>query len=168
VKNIVLLIAAASLLFAGCLGGAAPALNATNQSLQPSLEAALESEGEIPVDDGEAGDSEYGEEAGSESGHLPLAPGRMVYCVIDQPVYKQEFYFASDDAIMITTAKNGGWEKSEVDRSQSCAWNHEVPKQCVPVEEAGGFDGICGGWLGGALSMGSCDSLELDASVFAD
>ncbi len=94
-----------------------------------------------------------------------LQEGAVVYCIIDNAGVKQELYFAKNEALMKTTYSNV-WNKVRIDRQTSCAWDSKIPKQCVDVNEAGGFDEIYQSWVDSGKILGSCSFIEYNQSIF--
>jgi hypothetical protein len=76
-----------------------------------------------------------------------------------------EFWFADEEATMNTVL--GGDNIVIINKKTSCAYEAGISPQCVPVEEAGGFQEIKQSWLDTKTTLKcNCDVLEYSKDYF--
>jgi hypothetical protein len=95
----------------------------------------------------------------------PISQTTMLYCIMSSPDVTQEYWFTADTALLYTRASNGGWNKALINKVQSCGWD-EKTRNCASIAAAGGFQQVYEGWKTLAQSLGECNTMPYDASVF--
>lgn len=99
------------------------------------------------------------------SENAELKDNEIKHCVCHLMEIQYEYWIAKDELTRETTF--GSKVKNIINKTESCAITDNVPKQCVPVNEAGGFEELRTTFLQETETMNcNCDTIEYDSKYF--
>lgn len=90
----------------------------------------------------------------------------VIYCIVNMEGIIQEYYLSEDISIMRTSVEHV-WNKLKISKFESCSSGSDYPyEQCLPIQEAGGYEEIKESWLYAGKLMGKCEEVKFDESFF--
>lgn len=94
-----------------------------------------------------------------------LKDNEIKHCVCHLMEIQYDYWIAKEELARETTI--GGKVKNVINKIESCAIIDNIPKQCVPVNDVGGFEDLKNAFLQETKTMNcNCDIIEYNSKYF--
>jgi hypothetical protein len=105
------------------------------------------------------------EQVNETNTEIELKDNEIKHCVCHLMEIQYDYWIAKEELARETTF--GGKVKNIINKIESCAIMDNIPKQCVPVNEAGGFEELKTAFLQETETMTcNCDIIEYNSKYF--